>query len=325
MSTKKNVLEILEQNRGHTISGQELAIKLEVTRTSIWKAIKSLREDGHIIHAATNKGYYIDRASNRISPEGILPYLTEKNKSCPIIVYKTIDSTNTQAKRLMIEGADHGTIILSDEQTAGRGRFGRRFISPAETGLYMSIILKTQNRMEDSLLITVVAAVSVCRAIEKLTDLKPKIKWVNDIYLNHKKICGILTEAVTGFESGRVDSIVVGIGINCNTSELEFPPELREFVGSLSLPNLSKNHLAAEIINNILSLQHDVSTNGIIDEYRERSFLMGKNIFYEKDGILSAATVLDINESGNLVIKTPSGHVDVLFSGEVSLFKSILK
>lgn len=319
MSTKKKVLEILEQNRGHTISGQELANKLEVTRTSIWKAIKSLREDGHIIQAATNKGYYIDRASNRISPEGILPYLTEQNKNFPIIVYKTIDSTNTQAKRLMINGAEHGTIILSDEQTAGRGRFGRRFISPAETGLYMSIILKTQNRMEDSLLITVVAAVSVCRAIEKLTNLKPKIKWVNDIYLNHKKICGILTEAVTGFESGRVDSIVVGIGINCNTSELEFPQELREIVGSLSLPNLSKNHLAAEIVNNILSLQNDVSTNGIIDEYRERSFLMGKNIFYEKDGILSSATVLDINESGNLVIKMPNGHVDVLFSGEVSL------
>lgn len=319
MSTKNDILSILENEKGRFVSGRELAETLNLSRTAVWKAMKSLEDDGHKILAVKNKGYMLDIKSDRLSEEGIRVRLPERLRHLPIYVQETIDSTNTQAKKLSLAGASHGTMVLAEEQTAGRGRYGKSFFSPRGAGLYMSIILRPSNVMSDLQKITIAAAVAVCRAIEKLTSLHPQIKWVNDIYLDGKKVCGILTEAVTDFESGGVESIVVGTGIDCSIDEALLPPELRGIVGSLGVEGLSRNWLAAEIAVGILESFGKLEDEEIINEYRRRSLMFGKEISFRRGDDIFCAVVTGINDMGNLLVRLKSGEEMILSSGEVSI------
>ncbi len=241
----------------------------------------------------------------------IIPLCTEKIREAlpdrlsgfPITVFDIIDSTNTRAKTLALSGAPHGTLLLAEEQTAGRGRTGKRFYSPKGTGLYMTLILRSENNT-DAQLLTIFAAVAVCKGIESLLGLSPQIKWVNDLYINDKKICGILCEAVK-------DAYIVGVGINCATET--FPDELSLVAGSLST-SLSRNQLAAEIYKNLLT-----PARNILTEYKKRSLMSGRTITCEKNGIAFSAVVLDINDCGNLVVRKESGETVILSSGEVKI------
>jgi len=319
MSTKSDVLSVLENARGRYYSGQELAESLNLSRTAVWKAIKNLEEDGHRILAIKNKGYMLDNKSDRLSEEGIRVHIPERYVDCPITVFETIDSTNTQAKKLALNNARHGTLVLSEEQTAGRGRYGKSFFSPREAGLYMSIILKPEKSVSDPQMITIAAAVSVCSAIEKLTVLEPQIKWVNDIYLNGKKICGILTEAVTDFESGSIESIVVGIGVDCSVTESMLPHELIGIVGSLGVEDISRNRLAAEIAAGVLDKFDNLGKKEIVEEYKKRSLMYGREISFQRGEERLHASVTGINDAGNLLVRLKSGEDLVINSGEVSI------
>lgn len=319
MRLKNKIIEILEKNRDCSISGQELADKLSVSRTAVWKTIQSLEKDGYIIDASTNKGYKLNENSDIISYEGIKFFLSEKYKKFTVQIYKILDSTNTYAKKIIIDGAKHGTIIIANEQKAGRGRFGRTFFSPADTGIYLSIILKPQKKISDTSLITIAAAVAVCDTIKKTTCSEPKIKWVNDIFLNGKKICGILTEAVSDFESGIVESAVTGIGINIKTAEERFPEDLKRTASSLFPENISRNQIIAELINNFFELYENLSDKNLIERYKEYSLVLGKEITYFKDDKTQTGTAVDINENGNLIIKDKNKKTSVLESGEVTL------
>lgn len=319
MRLKNKIIEILEKNRDCSISGQELADKLSVSRTAVWKTIQSLEKDGYIVDASTNKGYKLNENSDIISYEGIKIFLSEKYKKFTVQIYKILDSTNTYAKKIIIDGAKHGTIIIANEQKAGRGRFGRTFFSPADTGIYLSIILKPQKKISDTSLITIAAAVAVCDTIKKTTCSEPKIKWVNDIFLNGKKICGILTEAVSDFESGIVESAVTGIGINIKTAEERFPEDLKRTASSLFPENISRNQIIAELINNFFELYENLSDKNLIERYKEYSLVLGKEITYFKDDKTQTGTAVDINENGNLIIKDKNKKTSVLESGEVTL------
>jgi len=324
LTVKSEILHILEINRGNSISGQDIAETLSVSRTAIWKAVKSLREEGYVIDAASNKGYSLSFTSDVLSAGGIRTFLNSEYKDIPITVYKSLTSTNTEAKKASMENAEHGTVIISEEQTKGRGRFGRDFFSPPQSGIYMSIILKPNLNITNSVLITTAAAVAVCLAIDKFSDVKPKIKWVNDIYIGNKKVCGILTEAVTDFESGMVDSIVVGIGLNVKTKEDEFPNELCEIAGSIFQPNDDfnmRNELSAEIINNILSICNVLEDKKFLKIYKERSMIFGKNILYKENNEWIEVYAKDIDEYGALIIIQKNGQQAVLKSGEVSIRK----
>jgi len=312
MRLKNKIIEILEKNRDCSISGQELADKLSVSRTAVWKTIQSLEKDGYIIDASTNKGYKLNENSDIISYEGIKIFLSEKYKKFTVQIYKILDSTNTYAKKIIIDGAKHGTIIIANEQKAGRGRFGRTFFSPADTGIYLSIILKPQKKISDTSLITIAAAVAVCDTIKKTTCSEPKIKWVNDIFLNGKKICGILTEAVSDFESGIVESAVTGIGINIKTAEERFPEDLKRTASSLFPENISRNQIIAELINNFFELYENLSDKNLIERYKEYSLVLGKEITYFKDDKTQTGTAVDINENGNLIIKDKNKKTSVL-------------
>lgn len=322
MSVKNEVLHILERYKGNSVSGQELADLSRVSRNAVWKAIKSLKDEGYHIQTS-NKGYSLSLSSDILSAEGIRLYLNEEFKNIPLTVYKTIGSTNTEAKLLAVQNAVHGTTVMAEEQTMGRGRFGRDFFSPSGSGLYMSIILKPRLSMENSVLVTTAAAVAVCRAIEKITDLSPLIKWVNDIFIDNRKVCGILTEAVTNFETGMMDSVVVGIGVNVKTKNEDFPFELRDIAGSI-LDNENKsvrNQLTAEIINNVLNMSKNLGDRSFMQDYKERSMILGQDILYKKDNLWHEGYAIDIDDYGGLIIHTPDGQKITLNSGEVSIKK----
>lgn len=250
-----------------------------------------------------------------LSADDIRARLPGGLRGLDIRVFRSVDSTNTRAKALGLDGAGHGTVLLAEEQTGGRGRHGRSFYSPPGSGLYMSIILRP-DRGTDMQLLTVAAAVAVCRAIESTAGTAPEIKWVNDLYLSGKKICGILAEAVFSPDTGKMALAVLGIGINCSTES--FPAELGGKAGSLGKPGLSRNALAAEIIKNLLDGSLPTG-QALIDEYRRRSLMLGKQVEYTLNGREYSAVVLDISRGGGLVVRTSDGDIQTLSSGEVSV------
>ncbi len=319
MSLKTEILMILEQNRKEYISGESFAQKLDVSRAAIWKAISSLRQEGHIIGAVKNKGYMLSGSSDVLSAEAIETALKGEIEPEKIFVFKTIGSTNTEARLLADGGAQHGTLVISEQQTEGRGRRGKSFFSPSGTGIYMSIILRPDKSVSELQMITVATAVTVCKALEQLYGCQPKIKWVNDIFLNERKICGILTEAVMDMESGGLDCIVVGIGINCTTNEVDFPKELQGVAGSIGEKGMSRSALAAEIYKEILRRFNELDNPDLIKEYRSRSMMQGKMVSFLMDGEEKRAKAIDINDVGNLIVRFQDGSQKVLCGGEISV------
>lgn len=322
MSIKSDILKEFEKNKGEIISGANLAKTLNVSRTSIWKHIEELRKDGYEITASPNKGYSLSYKTDLLSKEGIALYLNNAYSDIPIYVYKTLESTNKTAKELAFKGAGNGTIVISEEQTGGKGRLGRKFYSPSNSGIYMSIILRPELSVSDSVLITTAASIAICRSIEKLTGIQAQIKWINDIVLNNKKVCGILTEASTDFESGNINYIILGIGINFTTPKGGFPDEIKDIASSLfdeCETNISRNELCAEIINEVLSMAKNLKAHNYIDEYKERSIVLNQDITFIRNGISTKGKAIDINNDGSLVVKKENNEIVVLNSGEISI------
>ena len=325
MSTKKYVLELLENQRGQSISGERIAKQLGVTRNAVWKAVKELKKDGYKIEAITNKGYRLSDDNDILSIQGMLPFLSNKDISKNISLFPSLESSNTTAKELAIAGAGHGTIIIADSQSAGRGRYHRSFYSPSGHGIYISFILRPSkyNLANNPTLITSYAAVSVCQAIEATTEKKPKIKWVNDIFLEEKKICGILTEAITDFETGNMQWIVLGIGINYTTPASGFPKEIKHIAGAVfsnNKPTITRNRLAAELINRILDFEVAWDRDNILAQYKERLFILGERVAVtESNGASFDAVAIDIDNTGRLIVKKDGGEILSLSAGEVSL------
>lgn len=332
MSTRANVLKALEENKGLTVSGEELASSLSVSRAAVWKAIQELRREGYPIEAITNKGYCLAKESDVLSAEGILPHIKADGMDSRIHVYKVLESTNLTAKKMALDGVPYDTVIIAEEQTKGRGRMGRSFYSPPSGGIYMSFILEPRFDTAKSVLITTAASVAVCKAIEKVTGISCQIKWVNDIYLNERKISGILTEAVTDFESGHIDHIVLGIGINYSTAKESFPKELSGIAGSLLDENdsgtMTRNRLIAEVINQILEINETLEDRAFIEDYKRRSFILGKEILViprikaehsAEPAEGTPALAEDIDADGGLVVRYRDGSVQTLNSGEISI------
>lgn len=325
MSTKNRILELLEQQRGESISGEHLAGVLGISRNAVWKAIKELQKDGYNIVAVTNKGYCLSAENDIISIPGIKPFLSERSQfyANKIQVHKSLESTNKTAKEMAVAGAEHGTIIISDCQTMGRGRYSRQFFSPSGGGLYMSIVLRPEAmHFKNPTSVTAFAAVSVCEAIESISTKVPRIKWVNDIFIDGKKVCGILTEAVTDFESGGLDWVVLGIGINVHTRTEDFPCDLQSIATSIYPDEKMsgvRNRLSAEIINRILGFETLPSETEIFEKYKKRLMVLGKKITVIQNQVEYKATAIDVDSVGHLVVKNESGERITLSSGEIRI------
>ena len=324
MSTKNRILELFEQRRAESISREHLAGILGISRNAVWKAVKELQKDGYSIVAVTNKGYCLSDENDIISIAGIKPFLSTKSQSFAdkIQIYKSLESTNKTAKEMAVAGAPHGTVIISDCQTMGRGRYSRSFFSPSG-GLYLSIVLRPEVlHFENPTLVTGFAAVSVCEAIESISKKVPQIKWVNDIFIDGKKVCGILTEAVTDFESGGLDWVVIGIGINVHTRTEEFPSELQSAATSIYPDeNISgvRNKLSAEIINRILCFETTPNEAEIFEKYKKRLMILGKEITVIQNQTEYRATAIDVDSVGHLIVKNEKGEIITLFSGEIRI------
>lgn len=315
MNTKQLVLSKLQYSSSY-ISGQLLADELNVSRASIWKAINALKKEGYNIDSVTNKGYRLISDSDVLSDKEILSCIKDYSEQVNIYTFKTVTSTNSLLKEMYDKGCPEYTLIVADEQTHGRGRLGREFYSPSKTGIYFSLLLKPDFTVSSSIKITSMTAVAVCDAINTLTGINPHIKWINDIFVNNKKVCGILTEASTNFESGELNYIIIGIGINIST--INFPDNISDIAGSLNC-NISKNLLVGNIINNLIHMYNNFSDDSYIKKYKEYSLMKDKEISYVKNGRIFTGKVIDINDRCELIVDDHKGNIITLNSGDISI------
>lgn len=323
MRIQDAVLDFLENNRGQYLSGEEIAAQLGVSRNAVWKAIKKLEEAGHKIEAVPKRGYTLKADSNVLSVQSVSRWLTT-DFPVQLDVRREVTSTNTVLKVQAEQGAPEGTVLIAESQTAGKGRLGRRFHSPIGTGIYLSLLLRPSCTAERSLFITTAAAVAVCQAIEDITGLNPQIKWVNDVYLNGKKICGILTEAAIDFENGGLNWAVLGIGINITEPEGGFPEEIRSIAGALfdgPCPVEMRSRLAAAVVSRFFALYGELESGSFIEEYKRRSFLTGRTVTFSLGNAEYRGVVTGISDEAHLLVRLENGEERAFSAGEVQLHK----
>ena len=320
MSVKDEVLKELENNKGDYISGGQLADNLGVSRNSVWKAIKALEKSGYEINAIPNKGYCLAEKNDILSSYSIKQHL--KNPHLDISVFSSVTSTNTILKEMAEQGAKEGTVIIAEEQTAGRGRTGKQFYSPKGTGIYISILLRPDIPAEESLFLTTSVAVATARAIEDVSDKRALIKWVNDIYLEDKKTCGFLTEGAFNVETGKLDYAIVGIGINVCIPDGGFPDNIKDIATAIfdkQTDSINKRSiLIANLLDYFMEYYKDFKSKSYVKEYIERSMIIGKTITVIEGSKTSVAKAIDIDKNCRLKVQFEDGTTKWLSSGEVS-------
>lgn len=321
---KTQVLAALEQAGGRFLSGQELAEQLSVSRTAIWKAVDALRADGIPIEAATNRGYALPAGVDLLHKESITALLdAAAAASLQLEVYDRLPGTNAALRTRAAQGAAEGLVLIAQAQSAGRGRNGRSFFSPPG-GLYMSILLRPELAAHQAVQLTVMAAVAAAEASEEICGSPIGIKWVNDLWKDERKVCGILTEAALDVESGLLDYAVVGPGFNLVPPPGGWPAELQNTAGSLldaPPPAGTRARLAAGFLNRFWSLYRHAKPRQYLAAYRSRQVLPGRRVLVRPGrGAGYPATVLGIDDQCRLLVK-PEGREETLplQSGEVQI------
>ena len=321
MSVKERLLPLLTDRGEDYLSGEDAAKLLGVSRNAVWKAVSALKEEGYNIEAVTNRGYRLKDSGDVLSSAEIEKNLTFLKGRLNIEVKKTVTSTNALLKEKAAAGAPEGTVLIALSQTAGRGRFTRKFFSPSDSGIYMSILLRPRISAENAALITTAAAVAVAEAAEKLSGGKTAIKWVNDVLIDGKKICGILTEASLNIESGELDYAVLGIGLNVYEPENGFPDEIKNIAGAILKERGSgnKSRLAATVLESFFKYYNTITEPSFIGTYRKRCVVLGKQINVLSPAGARSAYALDIDENCRLRVRYKDGEEALLSSGEVSI------
>ena len=321
MGTKDTVLALFEKNKGFFISGERIAEELNISRTAVWKAVKKLQSEGYEIKAVTNRGYCLDKGSDVLTVRGIRSHLDDNCRDLRPEVYVRVDSTNTICIEKAEGGEPEGYVAVSGSQSAGRGRRGKAFFSPAESGIYMSILLRPVGLNDSHVLhFTIMAAVAVSEAIEAVSDKKADIKWANDIFINGKKVCGILSEESYSVQTGELEYVIVGIGINAYEPAAGFPSSIAEIAGSVfDEPSAGlKNRLAAEVLNRFMAHYRHLPEADYSDEYIRRSMVIDKDIMVLSGNEQRKAHVLGIDKEFGLRVRYEDGSEDILRSGEIS-------
>lgn len=324
MNTKEVILKKLIENRGKFVSGEFLRQNLNISRTAVWKHILKLREDGYQIEAVSNRGYCLRDFRDIYDKSAIISQLNTKLLGKNLIFLNEIDSTNNELKRLSAAGAEEGTVVVAERQLTGRGRRGRDWRSEDGKGICMSVLLKPDIAPEEVQAITLAASGAVCKAIDPYTRSKPGIKWPNDILLNGKKVCGILTELMA--EPDRVNSIILGIGINVYGKQEEFPEDIRGIATSLSEHSdleISRSRIAAKVLEEIEDLYLDFlekrRTAKFLNIWRSFSITLGCDIYIYQGDRKWSGKALDVLDNGHLLVETPDGVRQAISSGEISI------
>ena len=308
MKSHQLVYQILARENDY-VSGEKIGEELNLSRTSIWKAIQRLQQEGLEIDSIKNRGYKL------IQGDLILPELIQE-KTNLIVHYKPeTKSTQTDAKEGIEAGNKGNTLYLSTCQTAGRGRFQRPYYSPSQGGIYMSLHIQPNLPYEKLPSYTLLVAAAVYKAIKNLTMIEVDIKWVNDIYCKNKKIAGILTEAMTSVETGLVTDVIIGLGINFAIED--FPEDLKEKAGSLFMPPapITRN----ELISEIWRCFYQTAPEELLYLYKEHSLVLGREVSFIQDQTKKKGVAKDISDKGQLLIQLDDQTEIWLNSGEISL------
>lgn len=321
-----NILNVLRDSGDLYISGEELCKFSGVSRAAIWKRIEKLREEGYDIEASPHLGYRLIGIPDLLIPSEVKWKLRTRYLGREIISYRRVDSTNAIAYELAEHGLAEGAVIFAEEQVRGKGRQGRAWQSPSGSGIYMSCVLKPHMTPNEIPKITLVAAVAAARAIRDFTGLDAKIKWPNDILINGKKVCGILTEMKA--EQDRIDFIILGIGINVNTKAKDLPrgaSSLREELRiSGESDNISRVGLAKkmlEMMEEYYNLLKNKGSGSIIEEWRELSAMLGSRVRISLRDRTFDAQAHNIDPDGALVVRLDSGILEKISSGDVVMVR----
>ncbi len=319
---KRNVCSLLQAAEGSFLSGEEMAAALGISRAAVWKQVKRLRGQGYEIEAVTNVGYRMVACPDTLDVYAIKQLLGNHPWRDTITVLECVDSTNSLAKVQALQAAPHGSVYMADEQTGGRGRLGRSFISPRGEGLYFSLLLRPDCRPAELPHITAMVAVAACNALEEVCSVRPQIKWTNDLLLGEKKIGGILTELTAEWESETLSSLVIGIGINCN--QRTFPEELRDKATSLKLQlghSIDRQRLAVALIEQLHRMSQELFTqrDAWMARYAGDCITIGRLVRIHRGETVKSAIAIGINSNGALLVRYDSGETGVVVAGEVSV------
>ncbi len=325
------ILKQLKMAKNQYVSGEELSSILGMSRTAIWKRMDSIKEEGFNIEAVTKKGYRLIKEEDTYGinpPYGKLAVLSEVTGSVigqNLIFLQETASTNKVLKKMAAENAPEGTVVISEMQSAGRGRRGKAWSSVPNMGIWMSILLRPNLHPSAVQTLTLAASVAVIRALEPLEIERMGIKWPNDILINGRKVCGILTELSA--EAERVDWVILGIGLNVNHIKPDFPNDIASIATSLRMnvnenTELDRSVIAANIINEIENVYRcfiEKGSSWVVEEWKKRNITLGKSIkIINQQGSFNAEA-LDITAEGKLIVKDDDDKIHEMLSGEISI------
>lgn len=318
---KREILYILRNQPGY-ISGQALCEKFGVSRTAIWKVINQLKAEGYEIEAVPNRGYQIKSCPDLISADEVLSLLDTKWAGREVYYYPVVDSTNTRGKRLAEEGVPHGTLVLADDQSGGKGRRGRGWTNPAKKTIAMSLIVRPELQPVKASMLTLVMGMAVCSACCEILDRPVQIKWPNDVVLEGKKLCGILTEMSA--ELLAIHYLVIGAGVNVNL--WDFPDELKDKATSLCIyagQEISRARVISRVMHYFEGYyQRFMATadmSDLRDDYQAMLVNINEKVKVLEPGQEYHGIARGINEQGELLVERTDGRIEKVFAGEVSV------
>jgi BirA family biotin operon repressor/biotin-[acetyl-CoA-carboxylase] ligase len=316
------ILQMLREHPGEFVSGEAMCKAFGVSRTAIWKHIKDLQDAGYEIEAVRNKGYRLQSSPDLVTAAEIREGLSTSLLGQNIIYRDTIDSTNNLAQELALNGAPEGTLVIADEQQQGRGRRGRNWFSPPHSGVWMSLILRPKLPLAHAAQITLVTAIALAKALSRVTGVQAGIKWPNDILFCKKKCCGILTEMHAEFD--QIHHLVVGIGINVNVPQQDFPEDIQHIATSLQAvkgAKVSRAKVVQTVLEELEPLYRQYVANGgfgtLRDEWKAHNITLGNDIVAHTAQGMIQGRALDIDEFGVLLVEEPSGERKKIYSADI--------
>lgn len=322
--SREKVLSLLLEQGDRYVSGEAMSRALGISRAAVWKAIEALRQEGYVIQSAPNRGYRLENAPDRVREGELSGPLAGCRVGGHLLCLETIDSTNTEAKRQAMAGAPDGLVIVSEEQTGGRGRRGRSFQSPKGKGLYLTALLRPRLDPSQVADITAWVAVAVCDGIEAACGVRPQIKWTNDLVLNGKKLCGILTELGLEGESASLQYAAVGVGINVSQQAADFGPVAAPVAVSLAqvlgkVPR--RTDLAIALLRALDNMYRDFPArrDSWYERYRRDCLTLGRQVRVFRGSGSFTGVAEDLAGDFSLIVRRDDGSREIVNAGDVSV------
>ncbi len=319
--TDEDILQLLKKDPSTFLSGEELSRRLKVSRTAIWKRIRNLKSLGYEIEASTRSGYRLVRSPDLLTPAEVKPSLKTRWMGKAIHYFQRLDSTNIKAYDLATRGAEEGEVVIAESQEKGKGRLGRNWFSPPYLNLYLSVILRPKIPPHQAPLITLMAAVATAEAIEKFSNLRPLIKWPNDILLGGRKVAGLLNEIQS--ETDRIHFVILGIGVNLNVDERTFPKEIRSIATSMKQETgqaISRKDFLSSLLKQLEGWYTFYLQRGgeaILNAWRSLAQIKGRQVRMTSFGETIAGRAIDVDSDGALIIETRYGERKRVVAGDV--------